>query len=211
MSMIIAHAMAERASGKSGQPNITVLDECWSLLDSAVLAPQVEQLFRTGRKRGASVWGISQALEDFVGTDAHPRTHGPGIVKNVSTKIIGQQQGDLKPLAAYLHLNQTALNEIRGFSAPRKGKKAQALLVLGEKAETTQTINIVPTPLQYWICTTFKRERMYRSWFLHTNRAIPLLRAYEMLASKFPSGLADVPELPEELSGAVNAVAAASR
>src|ERR1035438_4450118 len=89
LSMIIANAMSERASGRSGQPNITVLDECWSLLDSAVLAPQVEQLFRTGRKRGASIWGISQALEDFVGTETQPRRHGPGIVKNVSTKIIG--------------------------------------------------------------------------------------------------------------------------
>ena len=205
MSMIIANAMSERASGRSGQANITVLDECWSLLDSAVLAPQVEQLFRTGRKRGASIWGISQALEDFVGTEAQPRPHGPGIVKNVSTKIIGQQQGDLKPLASYLHLNQTALNEVRGFSAPRKGRKAQALLVLGEKAETTQTINIVPTPIEYWICTTFKRERMYRSWFLETNRDLPLLQKYEKLAAKFPLGLADVPELPEEMSGAVKA------
>src|ERR1700704_4266146 len=39
MSMLIANAMAERASGRSGQPRITVLDECWSLLDSPVLAP----------------------------------------------------------------------------------------------------------------------------------------------------------------------------
>ena len=133
------------------------------------MAPQVEQLFRTGRKRGASIWGISQALEDFVGTEAQPRPHGPGIVKNVSTKIIGQQQGDLKPLAAYLHLNQTALNEVRGFSAPRRAEGPSAA-GLGEKAETTQTINIVPTPIEYWICTTFKRERMYRSWFLEANR-----------------------------------------
>ena len=202
------YAMSERASGKSGQPNITVLDECWSLLDSAVLAPQVEQLFRTGRKRGASIWGISQALEDFVGTDSRPRPYGPGIVKNVSTKIIGQQQGDLKPLSTYLHLNQTALNEVRGFSAPRKGRKAQALLVLGEKAETTQTISIVPTRIEYWICTTFKRERMYRSWFLEANRGLPLLQIYERLAAKFPLGLADVAELPEELSGAVKAMGA---
>jgi len=72
------------------------------------------------------------------------------------------------------------------------------------------TINIVPTPIEYWICTTFKRERMYRSWFLETNRGLPLLQAYETLAAKFPMGLADVPELPEELSGAVNAMGAAA-
>src|SRR5471030_1358562 len=106
--------------------------------------------------------------------------------------------------------NQTALNEVRGFSAPRKGRKAQALLVLGEKAETTQTINIVPTPTEYWICTTFKRERMYRSWFLETNRGLPLLQIYEKLAVKFPLGLADVAELPEELSGAVKATGSTS-
>jgi hypothetical protein len=60
MSMLIANAMAERASGKSGQPSIPVLDECWSLLDSPVLAPEVVQLFRTARKRHSSVWEISQ-------------------------------------------------------------------------------------------------------------------------------------------------------
>ena len=60
MSMLIANAMAERASGRSGQPSITVLDECWSLLDSPVLAPEVVQLFRTARKRNSSVWGISR-------------------------------------------------------------------------------------------------------------------------------------------------------
>ncbi|HEX5434174.1 MAG TPA: hypothetical protein VFY05_08050, partial [Candidatus Angelobacter sp.] len=57
MSLLIAHATAQRASGKTGQPSITVLDECWFLLDSPVLAPEVVQLFRTARKRNASVWG----------------------------------------------------------------------------------------------------------------------------------------------------------
>jgi hypothetical protein len=88
---------------------------------------------------------------------------------------------------------------VRGFSAPRKGRKAQALLVLGEKAETTQTINIVPTPVEYWICTTFKRERMYRAWFLESNRGMDLFQAYEKLAAKFPLGLADVAKCPRTL------------
>ena len=91
MSMLIANAMAERASGRSGQPSVTVLDECWSLLDSPVLAPEVVQLLRTARRRNSSVWGISQTLEDFVGTSTQPRPHGPGIVKNSHTKLIGQQ------------------------------------------------------------------------------------------------------------------------
>jgi type IV secretory pathway VirB4 component len=203
MSMLIAAAMAARAAGKTGRPSISVLDECWFLLDSAALAPEVVQLYRTARKRNSSVWGVSQTVEDFVGTQVQPRIYGPGILKNASTKIIGQQPGDVTPLINHLNLNPVAVNEVKGFGAPQKGRSAEALMVIGEKAEATQTIRIVPTPLSYWVCTTFPRERRYRTWFLkrHTDR--PLLEIYQDLAKRFPQGLADVAPLPEEISGAV--------
>jgi hypothetical protein len=210
MSMLIANVMATRAAGRKGQPSITVLDECWSLLDSPSLAPEVVQLFRTARKRNSSVWGISQTVEDFVGTELQPREHGPGILKNATTKIVGQQPGDVGPLATHLSLNPVALNEIKLFNAPRKGQYAEALLVLGDKADTTQTIRIVPTPVDYWICTTFPRERRCRTWFLKARKHQPLLDSYRELGRKFPQGLADVKPLPEELSGEVNAAFAES-
>jgi type IV secretory pathway VirB4 component len=203
MSMMIANAMAQRASGKSGQPSVTVLDECWSLLDSPVLAPEVVQLFRTARKRNSSVWGLSQTLEDFVGTWSEPRPHGPGIVKNSHTKLIGQQPGDLTTLEKQLHLNEVALAAIKRFSAPQKGHYAEMLLVIGEKSETTQSIRLVPTALDYWICTTYPRERAYRNWYLREHADESLLGCYEELARRFPQGLADLPPLAEELSGAV--------
>jgi type IV secretion system protein TrbE len=207
MSMLIAAAMAARATGKTGQPSITVLDECWFLLDSPALAPEVVQLFRTARKRNSSVWGISQTVEDFVGTASQPRMHGPGILKNASTKIIGQQPGDVSALSTHLYMNPVAVGQIKQFGAPSKGRSAEVLLVIGEKAETTQTIRIVPTPLSYWICTTFPRERNYRIWFLEEHYDRPLLDNYQELAKRFPQGLADVAQLPEELSGAVAALA----
>jgi hypothetical protein len=203
MSLLIAHATAQRASGKTGQPSITVLDECWFLLDSPVLAPEVVQLFRTARKRNGSVWGISQTAEDFVGSESRPRVHGAGIVKNSSTKIIGQQPGDMTALREHLHLNETALHQIKHFSAPRKGRSADALIVIGEKAETTHAIRMVPTPLDYWITTTYARERSYRTWWLSQHKEIPLINAYQELAKAFPFGLADVEALPEEDSGEV--------
>jgi type IV secretory pathway VirB4 component len=206
MSMLIANAMAERASGRSGQMSITVLDECWALLDSPVLAPEVVQLFRTARKRNASVWAISQTLEDFVGTEKQPRIHGPGIVKNSTTKIIGQQRGDLTALTNHLYLNDVVLREIKGLAPPRKGGSAEAVLALGERAETTQVIRLVPTPVDYWICTTFQRERMYRNYFLNRDDEKALFESYRQLARHFPKGLAEIPELPEEASGAVQAV-----
>jgi type IV secretory pathway VirB4 component len=203
MSMLIAHATAQRASGKLGRRSITVLDECWFLLDSPTLAPEVVQLFRTARKRNASVWGISQTAEDFVGTETKPRVHGPGIVKNTTTKIVGQQPGDLSALREELHLNDTALNQIKHLSPPRKGRSADALIVIGEKAETTHVIRMVPTPIEYWITTTYPRERSYRAWWLSKRKAMPLLAAYQELATKFPFGLGDVEILPEEQSGEV--------
>ena len=206
MSMLIANAMAERASGRSGQMSITVLDECWALLDSPVLAPEVVQLFRTARKRNASVWAISQTLEDFVGTEKQPRIHGPGIVKNSTTKIIGQQRGDLTALTNHLYLNEVVLREIKGLAPPRKGRSAEAVVALGERAETTQVIRLVPTPVDYWICTTFQRERMYRNYFLDRDHERSLFESYRELARLFPKGLAEVSELPEEASGAVKSV-----
>jgi type IV secretory pathway VirB4 component len=203
MSLLIAHATAQRASGAAGRRSITVLDECWFLLDSPVLAPEVVQLFRTARKRNASVWGISQTAEDFVGTESSPRVHGAGIVKNSSTRIIGQQPGDMSALRDHLHLNETALNEIKHFSAPVKGKSADALLVIGEKAETTHTIRMSPTPVDYWIMTTYARERVYRSWWLEQNKGLTRIEAYRQLGDAFPFGLADLDLLPEELSGEV--------
>ena len=205
MSMLIAHAMAERASGRSGQPSVTVLDECWSLLDSPTLAPEVVQLFRTARKRNSSVWGISQTLEDFVGSSIQPRLHGPGIVKNANTKLIGQQPGDLSTIQNQLHLNEVALGAIKRFSSPQKGRYAEMLLVIGEKSETTQAVRLVPTPIDYWICTTYPRERIYRAWFLWKHKERPLFESYEELAQQFPQGLAGLERLAEEVSGEVSA------
>ncbi len=204
MSLLIANAMAERSSGKSGRPGIIVLDEAWALLDSKILAMEVVELFRCARKRQASVWGISQTLEDFVGTPTAPRPHGPAIFKNVSTKLIGQHQGDFSALVQHLHLNEACLEQIKQFSAPCKGQSAQMLLMIGEKAEKTQGIRVVPTPVDYWVCTTFARERAYRHWFLKKEEK-PLLKLYRELAGLFPQGLANLPPLPEEISGEVTA------
>ena len=91
--------------------------------------------------------------------------------------------------------------------AARDGLAARAgrdqILALGERAETTQVIRLVPTPVDYWICTTFQRERMYRNYFLNRDPQKPLFDSYRELAGLFPTGLAEVPELPEEASGGV--------
>jgi len=201
MSLLIAHTATYRASGMTGQPSIVLLDECWALLESPILAGVVVQLFRTARKRNASVWGISQTPEDFVGTPDRPNEHGAGIVKNATTKIIGKQPGDMTALRDHVHLNETALNQIKTFAHPKKGHSAEFLIAIGEKAESTHAIRVVPSPVDYWITTTYARERVFRRWWLRQHLRLPLIQAYEELAAQYPRGLAELAPLPVELSG----------
>ena len=74
-------------------------------------------------------------------------------------------------------------------------------IAIGEKAESTHAIRIVPSPVDYWITTTYPRERAFRKWWLHQHQSLPLIQAYEELATQYPRGLADLAPLAAELSG----------
>src|SRR5260370_31964089 len=104
-----------------------------------------------------------------------------------------------------LHLNEVGLAAIKRFSSPQKGRYAEMLLVIGEKSETTQAVRLVPTPIDYWICTTYPRERIYRAWFLRKHQGRPLFESYEEMAQRFPQGLAGMEIITEEVSGEVSA------
>jgi hypothetical protein len=118
--------------------------------------------------------------------------------------MIGRQKGNFDVLRQFLHLNETTLNRVKGLGMTEKGKKSEFLIVIGEKAETTHSLYIIPTPLEYWLLTTYPRERWYRQWWLATNHHLSLVERYEELANKFPHGLSELPELPEERSGEVS-------
>jgi type IV secretory pathway VirB4 component len=207
MSLLIAHSATYRGAGVHGRRSITILDECWALLESPNLANVVVQLFRTARKRDASVWGISQTPEDFVGSQDKPNPYGAGIMKNATTKIIGKQPGDMTALREHMHLNETAINQLKTFSNPKKGYSSEFLITVGEKAESTHTIRVAPSPIDYWITTTYPRERHYRRWFLRSHAHLSRFEAYELLVQRFPRGLAESDPLPEEVSGDVLEVA----
>jgi hypothetical protein len=65
----------------------------------------------------------------------------------------------------------------------------------------------VTTPLEYWLLTTFPREKWYRQYWLKSHSHLPTAEAYERLAALFPHGLSAMDELPEEKSGEVMTVA----
>jgi hypothetical protein len=103
-----------------------------------------------------------------------------------------------------VHLNETTINRVKSLGMTEKGRKSEFLIVIGEKAETTHSLFIVPTATEYWLLTTFPRERWYRQWWLATHPQMPQMESFEELATKFPNGLSEIPELVEERSGEVN-------
>src|ERR1035438_3185814 len=67
----------------------------------------------------------------------------------------------------------------------KKGHSAEFLIAIGEKAESTHAIRIVPSAVDYWITTTYARERLFRKWWLREHRQVPLIQAYEELAAQY--------------------------
>ena len=113
-------------------------------------------------------------------------------------------------LRQFVHLNETTLNRVKALGMTEKGHKSEFLLVIGEKAETTHSLYMVPTPVEYWLLTTFPRERWYRHWWIATHPELSPIKSFAALAEKYPHGLAQIVELPEERSGEVGRAGARS-
>jgi hypothetical protein len=205
MSLLIAYATTKRADGSSGTRCITVLDECWALLDSPTLGLVVEQLFRTARKRNACVWGVSQAVEDFTGTPDKPKRTGGAILATTSLRFIGRQKGNLDVLYQFLHLSPAAIERIKGLGMTEKGERSEFISCIGEETQLTHSLYIELVGDEYWLATSFPRERLYRNFWIASHPYMDFASAIRLLAKKYPNGLARVPELPEERSGAVKA------
>ena len=203
MSLLIAYATTKRAIGTGRQKSITVLDECWSLLESKSLGPVVVQLFRTARKRNACVWGVSQAIADFTGTPDKPNEFGEAILTTTATKFIGRQKGNLDVLKRFVHVNDTTIEYIKSLGMTEKGHKSQFVGVIGEKAETTFSFEVVTTAMEYWILTTYAREKDFRAYWHRKHQFLSLEDRYQLLATAYPHGISMLAKLPEEESGEV--------
>jgi type IV secretory pathway VirB4 component len=198
MSLVIAYATTKRTRGNGRQHSIVVLDECWQILGIPALAKEVIQLFRTSRKSNSCVWGVSQSIADFTGTLDKPNEFGEAILSTTAFKMIGRQKGNLNVLRDFVHLNETTINYVKDLPMTEKGKKSEFLVVIGEKSETTCSIEVYTTAREYWILTTYPRDKHLRKYWHRKHHAIGLAASYALLAAKYPRGTAGLDPLPEE-------------
>jgi hypothetical protein len=72
--------------------------------------------------------------------------------------------------------------------------------VIGEKAETTFSFEVITTPLEYWLMTTYSRDKDLRKYWLRGEYTVEERQfRYALLAAKYPHGTAGLETLPEEI------------
>ena len=109
----------------------------------------LDDLSRRARHYGMMLVSITQQLKDFY----RQAEQADSVVKNSHMKLILRQDpSDLKVLKETLRLSDAEVTAIDNFSKDEeKRKDSQCLLIVGA---SHGTIRLVPSPMDYWICTS---------------------------------------------------------
>ncbi|MBX3135581.1 ATP-binding protein [Candidatus Obscuribacterales bacterium] len=126
-----------------------IIDEASTLMRFKAGARLLDDLSRRARHYGMMLVSITQQLKDFF----RQSEQADSVVKNAHMKILLRQDpSDLKLLKEVLRLRDAEVLAIEAFSKDEeKRKESQALLIVGA---VHGTIRLVPSPMDYWICTS---------------------------------------------------------
>jgi len=126
-----------------------IIDEAATLMRFKAGARLLDDLSRRARHYGMMLVSITQQLKDFF----RQAEQADSVVKNSHMKIILRQDpSDLKLLKETLRLTDAEVVSIEQFSKDEeKRKDSQCLLIVGA---VHGTIRLVPSPMDYWICTS---------------------------------------------------------
>jgi len=104
MSLLIAYATTKRAEGGGGARCMTILDECWALLQS----PSLVRWSSSSSALHASVTlacGHQPGGGGFHRTPDKPNRIGAAILTTTAIRLIGRQKGNVEVLSEFLHLS----------------------------------------------------------------------------------------------------------
>lgn len=138
-----------------------IIDEAATLMRFKAGARLLDDLSRRARHYGMMLVSITQQLKDFF----RQQEQADSVVKNSHMKLILRQDpSDLRLLKDTLRLTDAEVLSIENFSKDEeKRRDSQCLLIVGA---VHGTIRLVPSPMDYWICTSEpihdipKRENM---------------------------------------------------
>ncbi len=126
-----------------------VIDEAAALMRFKAGARLLDDLSRRARHYGMMLVSITQQLKDFF----RQAEQADSVVKNSHMKILLRQDpSDLKLLKETLKLTDAEVAAVENFSTQEeKRRDSQLLLIVGA---VHGTIRLVPSGMDYWICTS---------------------------------------------------------
>jgi conjugal transfer ATP-binding protein TraC len=158
-----------------------IFDECWRLLENESGSQFIGEVFRTFRKYYAGTIAISQNIDDFAKSKV-----STAILSNSSMKWCLMQKGaNQMRLKDVLQLNDTELMLVNSLSQER-GLYSEVFLM----AEDHHSVVMVePTPLEYWIATTYPKDLFAWEEMAKQNPGISKLGILKRLSEKYPRGV----------------------
>lgn len=150
-SFILAEFIRRKAAEakKRNMRFAAIIDEAATLMRFKAGARLLDDLSRRARHYGMMLVTITQQLADFF----RQAELADSVVKNAHMKILLRQDpSDLKKLKETLRLTDAETQAIENFGhSEEKRKDSQCLLIVGG---IHGTIRLVPSPMDYWICTS---------------------------------------------------------
>lgn len=150
-SFILAEFIRRKAAEakKRDMRFAAIIDEAATLMRFKAGAKLLDDLSRRARHYGMMLVTITQQLKDFF----RQSELADSVVKNAHMKILLRQDpSDLKVLKETLRLTDSEEKAIANFAQDQeKRKESQCLLIVGS---IHGTIRLVPSPMDYWICTS---------------------------------------------------------
>ncbi len=164
---------------KSPGPKIVLFDEVWQHLKDPTAAQLLDQLYRTARKHYASVFSISQQLEDFLSEE-----NQTSIIANSATRFILRTDRETDLLKKIFQLNDAEISLIQGLTM-RRGYFSEVFAAIGDDH---LVLRIEPSPSEYWLCTTHPADLAQEAEFFKTNPQASLEDMVAALSQKYPRG-----------------------
>jgi hypothetical protein len=174
-----------------------LFDECWKLLTHPVAAEIVAELYRTGRKWGASTWAITQNLNDFLNSPIHG-----ALLANAATIFLNQHVTDHDQVGELCELNSRQLALFKGLRF--KGGVYSELLLVDRAGNDASVLQLRPTAFDLWLNTTNPADVAFRDR-LRMEKGLSLVEAIRFCAEHHPTG---APKPEARVSPSKNEVAA---
>lgn len=159
---------------------LVVIDECWALLDNPAAVRLIESLVRTSRKYGAALWCLTQRAQDLLQSGV-----GKVLVDCAFQRVFLQHAAGHEEIASAFGFTD---HEVAAFESLQqvKGRYSEAFLQVQHHSEVVQ---IVPSPLAYWMATTNARDKAVEEQLKAKNPTSPTLKILQTLAERLPHGV----------------------